>query len=40
VRYHGEIIIIHIELQTYPDGDIGLRLLEYGVRIYRRVNAS
>lgn len=36
VRYHGEIIIIHIELQTRADGDMGMRLLEYGVRIYRR----
>jgi predicted transposase YdaD len=36
VRYRGEIIIIHIELQTRPDGDMGMRLLEYGVRIYRR----
>lgn len=37
ILFFGEIIVLHIELQTRPDKDMGMRLLEYGVRIYRQL---
>lgn len=36
VDFHGEPVALHIELQTRPDPDMGVRLAEYGLRILRQ----
>lgn len=35
-RPDGTLEIVHIELQVKPDEDIGERVADYGLRLYRR----
>jgi hypothetical protein len=36
IEYLQERLIIHVELQTRADEDIGLRIADYAIQIYRR----
>lgn len=36
IDYHGQPLALHLEIQTNPDGRIGIRIAEYIVRIFDR----